>query len=448
MQVLGAKIFTTQFLFIISKKQGGKDKNGLRHLSPLDTMKEKIVTIIFAMVFLLGVMPVVNAAIISDTVHLDDYKIEYSYDSSTAQAGEKFNLAVTVTSEYDVTKYDLQLSLDPDSPFDMDSDEEDWDIGDLEKDQSKSRTFRVEIDDDAESDDYRLDFKFEDTKDDWKDYFDIDVDSNKVDIIIAAVESSPLTLVPDTEDVKLTVNLENQGGQSAKFVKSKLVLPDGFIPSNSYSDSYSIGAIAAESEQDAVFYITVDKNIRSGLYKGKVDLEYEEDNDHKTVSLEFDLPVQGKPQFRIDSVTQMSKFIPGSTSKIKVKITNIGDKTAEETSIKVFERSDNPFTFQEKTYFIGTLEPGDSGTAVLEVAVDKGATPNNYLINAQMRSINDGNVLVSDETLGITVSAYEKTSADYLKLAVIVNLVILSALVIAGYALFRRKKKSVTKKQK
>lgn len=403
-------------------------------------MKQKIISIIFALILLMNIIPIINASTITDSVDFDNYVIDYSYDSTEAQAGERFNLVVTVTNEDDESKEDIILSIDSNNIFDIDSDYEEWDIGTLSPGESKIKTFRIEVDEEALSDKYELDFNFEDSDDEWDDYFNIDVDSNKVDIIISSIESSPLTLIPDTEDVKITANLENQGGINAKFVKAKLILPEGFTPSNSYSDIYNIGAISAESSNKAIFYINIDKSVKSGLYNGTIELDYSEDNEDKKVSLDFDLPVYGTPQFKIDSVIPETKVMQGATSKIRVKITNIGDKTAKETSIKVFERSDNPFTFTEKTYFIGTLESGESGTAIFEVKTDSDADINTYLVNAQIRTLDEGSVIVSDETINIKVNKYEKTTQDYIKIILIIVLVIIIVIGIIIYSVFKKRK--------
>ena len=407
-------------------------------------MKQKILTITLILILMFNIIPFISAATTSDDLSVEDYDISYSYDLTQAQAGERFNLKVTITNTDSGDKNDVKFSFDLNSPFDIDEDDEEWEVGELTAGQSISKTFRIEVDDNTDSDDYKANFKIEDGDDEWDDYFTIEINSNKADLIIASVESSPLTLTPDMDEVKLTVHLENQGSESAKFLKAKLILPEGFSATNSYSDTASIGTIAGESKQNAVFYINTDKTLKSGLYTGTVELAYKEGTQDKTKTLEFDLPVQGSPQFSISEITPESKIMPKQTLKIKVTLKNNGDKKAEETSIKVFEKSDYPFSFSEKTYYIGTLEPGQSGTAVFEITTDSDATANTYIINTQIRTVNDGTVIVSEEPISIKIYEYEKTASDYLKIVGIVTLIILA---IVGFLLYRisnnRKKSSL-----
>lgn len=408
-------------------------------------MKQKILTITMILILISNITPIVDAVTTSDDLSVEDYEISYSYDLAQAQAGERFNLKVTITNTDSENKEDVTFSFDLKSPFDIDEDDEEWDAGDISAGQSVSKTFRIEVDDNTDSDDYKANFNIEDSDDEWDDYFTIEVNSNKADIIISSVDSSPLTLTPDMDEVKLTVYLENQGSESAKFLKAKLILPEGFSATNSYSDTASIGTIASESKQNAVFYINTDKTLKSGLYTGTVELAYKEGTQDKTETLEFDLPIQGSPQFSISSVNSESKITAKQTSKIRITLTNNGDKKAEETSIKVFEKTDYPFSFSEKTYYIGTLEPGQSGTAVFEITTDSDAIANTYIINTQIRTVNDGNVLVSEEPISIRIYEYERTTSDYLKIIGIVTLIILALIVFFLYRISRKRKNSSLK---
>ncbi|MFA7708369.1 MAG: CARDB domain-containing protein [Candidatus Pacearchaeota archaeon] len=416
-------------------------------------MKQKTIKKIsvFALITLLILSAIASftiAGTTSDDVSVDDYNIDYSYDLTEAVAGERFDLTITLTNKDTIDKENIKFSWDLDDPFDIDNDDEEWDIKILGAGANVSKTFRIDIDEEADSDEYKLNFNLEDSKDDWDDYVEVEVDSDKADLIIANIQSSPLTLTPGTENIKLTVKLENQGEQSAKFIKTRLILPDGFTPSDSYSDSYSVGTIAGESQQEAIFYINIDENVKTNDYIGQIKIDYKENNNDKTKTLEINLPVHGNSQFSIDSVSSESKIMPKQTSKIKVKITNTGDKKAEETSVKVFEKSDYPFSFTEKTYYIGTLEPGESGTAVFELTVDTDATPNNYIIETQIRTVNDGTVLVNEKSINIKISKYERTALDYLKIIGIIILVILAIIIFFVYKAKQKRKQALISAKK
>jgi len=385
-------------------------------------------------VFLFGIILVSSVNVVSATsnfVNLGEYDMEYTYNE--AVAGDRFTLTVTITNQDNENKSDVRFEFDEKDPFEFVGDD-DWNIGELSEGESVTKNFRIEIDEDADSDDYELEFTLEDSKKDYDDAFEIEVKSDKAEFIIGNLQSDPTTILPDMKDIKLTVEIQNTGDVDAKYVKAKLELPKGFSPSNSYSDISNLGTIKAGETKEAIFYINTEKTLNPDLYNAKINLDYENGRDKKSKDLEIDLPVQGIPQFSINDIkTEPTKITQGDSVILKIKIKNIGEKEGKDTSIKVFEKSDQPFEFNEKTNYVGTLESGETGTAVFKFEVDKDAIPENYLLNIQIRTIYRGEVLVSEETIPIRVYEYERTAEDYLKIGGLVAggiLVILISLLI------------------
>jgi len=373
-----------------------------------------ILTVFLLGIILLNTINVASAK--SDFVNLDEYVIEYTYNENDVIAGDRFTLTVTITNENNKNKSNVRFEFEEKDPFEFVGDD-DWDIGELSVGETVTKNFRIEIDEDADSDDYKLEFTLEDSKEDYDDVFEIGVKSDKAEFIIGNLQSDPTTILPDMKDIKLTVEIQNTGDGDAKYVKAKLELPRGFSPSNSYSDIANLGTIKAGETKEAIFYVDTEKTLNSGLYDTKVHLDYENGNDKKSKDLEIDLPVQGIPQFSISSIkTNPSKVMQGDSIVLKIELKNIGEKEGKDTSIKVFEKSDQPFEFDEKTNYVGSLKPGETGTAVFKFDVDKDAVPTNYLLNIQIRTVYDGSVLVSDETIPIAVYEYERTTEDYLKI--------------------------------
>ena len=353
----------------------------------------------------------------TDFVNLNDYDVQYTYNPDNVVAGDRFTLTVAITNNDNKNKSDVRFELDEKYPFEFIGDD-DWDIRDLGVGESVTKNFRIEIDEDADSDNYKIKFKLEDNNDDYKDEFKIEVKSDKAEFIIGNLQSDPTTILPDMKDIKLTVEIQNTGDVDAKYVKAKLELPQGFSPSNSYSNIANLGTIKAGETKEAIFYIDTEKILHSDLYQANVNLDYENDGDKELKNLKIDLPVQGIPQFLInDAKSEPMKIMQRDSVILTIQIKNIGEKKGKDTSIKVFEKSDQPFEFKEKTNYVGTLEPGETGTAVLKFDVDKKAIPAKYLLNLQIRTVYEGNVLVSEETIPIRVYEYEKNTEDYLKIA-------------------------------
>lgn len=395
----------------------------------------KIISIIFLAFIILNVH---DSYAKTDVIDLDEYTVEYTYDEEDAKAGEKLTVGITITNEDDVTRNDITFELDESYPFNIIGDDT-LEIDSLAAGESKKRTFRLDIDENAKDDKYDLDFTLEDDDDDYDDTIEIKVKSILPEIIIGNIQSSPSIITPDTKDVKLTLTLENTGDGDANFVKVKLVTPENIEPSSSYADIANMGTISSGSSKDVVLYVDVKEEVKEGISQGKLEINYEdEDNNKKQGTLTFDIPIKGKPQFSIigNSVTP-SVINPGSKEvNLRIIIKNIGTVEGEETSIRVFENSDQPFTFDEKTNFIGDLDSQASGTGVFSFDVDSKANPNTYLVKVQIRTVNEGNVLVTEETVPIRVVESEKNN---LSLIIPIITLILIIAIFVMFIKFRKK---------
>ncbi|MCA9485873.1 MAG: hypothetical protein KC506_03450 [Nanoarchaeota archaeon] len=385
--------------------------------------KKKILIIVFGLVILFFAVQKVSA--ITETISVDDYVIDFEYDEDDVVAGETFRLTATVTNEAGETRNNIELSLDLDDPFDEVGDDTKL-ISVLDDDESKTVSFRIEVEDDANEEEYDIDFDIKDNKIDDGDDFSVEVSSDDAEIIIGSVESLPTVIAPDTEDIRLTIRLENTGGQNAEFVRAKLVLPEGFEPSGSYTDTANLGTISDFFGESVDFFIDSKEFVSSGRHTAYLELTYEVDGDSEFDSLAFDLPVKGRPQFLVQSTkTEPRKVVPGSEGKLEVTIDNIGSEEGRETSIRVFENSDQPFEYNEKTNFVGSLEPGESGSGVISFTVDKDASPKTYLVRAQVRTVSEGNVLIEEITLPVEVVESEPSNVKFIVIFVVIFVLLL-----------------------
>jgi len=390
---------------------------------------------------LIGVILVTHFCLVvaeTDYLDLDEYSVEYKYDEQDVETGARFSLEVTLTNEDDVNRTGVVLELDDSTPFDISGDDT-LEVDVLTPGESITKTFKIIVDDDAENKRYDLDFIIEDDDDDYDDSFEIKVNSDKPDIFIGDIASSPSTLMPDSEDVKITLTLENAGETDARFVQVNLVLPEGVSPSNSYADRVSIGSLYAGDSREIDFYVDIAENVNSGNLEAELELTYESENDDNLKdTLKFNIPIKGKPQFKITSAI-VSPAVPtqGETVSIAITLANIGEDDGEETSIRIFENSDQPFEFNEKTRYIGSIDHGYSGTAVFSFDVDKKAIPNTYLVKVQIRTVSEGSVFVQEETVNIKV----RENDSVFEISPLWTIVIVVALImfLLSYVVFRRR---------
>ncbi|VVB93557.1 Uncharacterised protein [uncultured archaeon] len=241
--------------------------------------------------------------------------------------------------------------------------------------------------------------------------FPVYIDPQKSDFVVGALETSPEKLIADTDEAKLSVNIENIGKGNAENVKVKLLLPSGFKPTYSYSDEDSLGIIEKGGSKKATFYVDTDENVTDGEYDAKLDITYRDENDetnqYRTKTLDLNIPIKPAPHLVVESVSSTpANLVPGSKADILVKVRNNGNEKAETVSLRVFKDSSQPFEFSEKSDFIGKLEPGESGDAVIRLTVDQSAAAKKYLLDVELRGIDQKeNVVIFSRTVPLTVVA-------------------------------------------
>jgi hypothetical protein len=215
-----------------------------------------------------------------------------------------------------------------------------------------------------------------------------------------------------------------------------LSLPTGFEKSDSYSDFANLGTIAAGESKTATFFIDTLKNVPVEN-TAEIALEYKSDSDKKTDKLFIDIPVKGKPSFQIvSSGIVPSKVSAGDSGMLEIAIRNIGEKIGEETSVRIFENTDIPIEFSEKTKYIGDLDRNEVGNAVFSFDVKDSAAQSSYLVKIQIRTVSGDSVLTEEYNVPIVVSKKESNSTSYLLIGAVLVLVLLIGVLIWA---FRRK---------
>jgi len=241
--------------------------------------------------------------------------------------------------------------------------------------------------------------------------FPVYIDPKKSDFVVGALVTSPEKLIADTDEAKLSVNIDNIGKGKAENVKVKLLLPAGFKPTYSYSDEDSLGIIDAGSSKKATFYMDIDENVTEGEYGAKLNITYRDENDennqYRTSTLDLKIPIKPAPHLVIESIASTpEKIVPGGKADILIKVRNTGNEKAQSVSLRVFKDSSQPFEFSEKSDFIGKLEPGESGEAVIRLEVEDAAAAKKYLVDVELRGIDQKeNVVVFRRTVPLTVAA-------------------------------------------
>jgi hypothetical protein len=344
-----------------------------------------------------------------------------SQDPDPADAGNYVDLRWQVYNSLSTTTDNLKFHLDAEYPLLFEAgDSPDQNLG-LSVGTSDAQVFyvlhyKLRVADNALKGTYNVTLTWDTGLGYTKKEYPIYVDPKKADFVVGALVTSPEKLIADTKEAKLSVDINNIGKGDAENVKIKLNLPEGFNSSYSYSDEDALGIIPKDGSKTATFYADVDENIKEGNYPAYLNITYKDENDesatYRTKTLELDIPIKPAPQLIVESVTTTPiNLTAGSTSEFHIMVKNIGNQKAESVSMRVFKDASQPFEFNDKSDFVGKLEPGESGEAVLGFTVDAKAAAKKYLLDVELRGIDDSNnVVIFRRTVPLTVTPSAKGS--------------------------------------
>lgn len=364
---------------------------------------KKIIPFLFSMLL---VIPLVQAQSLQSELSI----VMSRYDPFPAEPDKYMTLWIKVQNEGPIDAKNVSLELLDTYPFSLDASEERVrSFGTVKPTEPILVEYRVRVDRDALDGRNPIDLKIGTGFGDFFiKSFDITVESKVVDFAVGSLLSEPERLYSDTENNKLIINLQNIGEATAKLVKTELTLPEGFTPSESYSDEYSIGSIEAETSEDAIFFIDIDKSVKAGEYLGTLKVFYkdETDDEFKRRSLQVRIPVRASPSFEITGLTVTPEKIGQGMRDIEIKldILNSGSREAENVNVRILKEATQPFDFDEKSDFVGDLEPNETGQAVFHFDVDNTADLKKYFLDVEIRYTQDNTVQIADDKISFGVT--------------------------------------------
>jgi len=334
------------------------------------------------------------------------------YDPYPANTGEYVTVWIKIENPgLGSPSEDVKLRVVPEYPFSLEPGETGLEeLGKLSKNDYAMFTFRLRVDDNAIDGKNALKVEYGERIDsEWSETeLTIEVESDKVDFEIADIDSVPLRLKPGDEDAKIVVEIQNIGDGDAECVKSRLVLPPGFNASDSYSDIANLGTVAADASSDATFYIDADESVQPGEQIATITITYmdKDSDEYKEETLDLRIPIKNTPLFEIVS----SEITPGTitvgdTATLKMRIKNTGTEGGESVRVRAMLKSEQPFDFSngEAFDYVGDLDVGEIGEAVLKFDVGDDAALKTYLLDIEIRCVEDEDVHLFDKKVPVAV---------------------------------------------
>jgi len=309
-------------------------------------------------------------------------------------------------------------------------------------------TFQLYIHKDAQPGTYKLDLKLEYqylSDVDWLNpggaspQFDFHWGNRvqQAQISVTVVGTYFSAVVTQTEGVRagaagiITLDIQNNGASEAYGVTAEIAPGTSISPIGpaSFLGDMSGNSSATTQLKVSILEEAIAKDSSVGIL-----VKYKDDRDIPRQSLlTVGVMVEAKLDFEVQTTQVDGRLTPGSERVITIPIVNAGDYEAKDAVAKmniVNPFATAPFSTTDDTAYIGTLQPGESGSAKFRIRVDADAVPKPYVLEVQVQYWDSlGNSYTSDSMrAAVTVqqpSGASTTTIITISVAVVIFVVVL-----------------------
>ncbi|AEH25013.1 COG1361 S-layer family protein [Pyrococcus yayanosii] len=228
-------------------------------------------------------------------------------------------------------------------------------------------------------------------------------------LVVSKVSTSPSRVLPGTDNVEVSFEVENIGSGVARYVILRPLVEPPFELSETSEQLINIGTLMPGDSARASFRINVDDGAKAGTYIIPLELTYKGPaGEVRKLQLELPIIVAEKPRIVIEKVKFDRPPTQGEDVNVYITVRNVGGEQAESVVIEGVVRSSQPFTLVKRTDYIGNLDPGQAGQGVITLTVGKNAIPKTYTIQVRIRAVGDrekgdDNVYIFEGTIEVPV---------------------------------------------
>jgi hypothetical protein len=369
----------------------------------------------------------------ADTIGME--AISINTDPAPLQAGDDADLDFKIRNGGSEEATDITVSINDSYPFTVKNDRQrTFELGDVQPLSEYYISTEILVEDDAPDGVNTLPVTIANDAFSVTKELRLDVEQNTADLQLANLQTTPTQITADMEDVTLSLDVVNQGETDAENTVMNLDLPPAFEQVSTFSSRSSLGTISPGEQKTATFTVDIVDDARSGELNLPVTVRYGEEENEYEVEDRIALYLAGRPQLDLTGAT--GGFRVGEQGTIRLNVTNEGSEDAEATRVRAMEAAELPLEFDSASQYVGTLEPGQNGSAVFDVTVDGDAPAKDYLLDFRLRGVNDETVYVNDVTISQPVSDTTTGSSS------LVPYVLVALLLVAGIGVYAYARKA------
>ncbi len=267
-------------------------------------------------------------------------------------------------------------------------------VGRLFSGRAWTANYRVKVHEDAPVGTYqfRLLFRYVDREgravQEQRESFTLPVTKEGILLELAGIVTTPAEVRPGDNYVTLETALENAGRKDAKAVELRLEHPAGFSAPYTDDNRAWAGYLAAGEQQALSFTVNVDEDVAPGVHEVGATLTYRDESDNRYEKrLDFPLRVREKPVLVVTA--SEGELLAGRSGELRLTVRNEGTEKAEAADVRLIKESSQPFSFEARSDFLGTLEPGEEATALFTIEAEPGAGVKEHSFTALLRAKGD-----------------------------------------------------------
>jgi hypothetical protein len=271
--------------------------------------------------------------------------------------------------------------------------------------------------------------------------FSMPVDNEGVDLTADVQKTQPRVPRPGDDYVEMDLSLVNTGNKPIEELEIRPGTPENIETSYSRDEKFYISRINDGESYRQSFSVNLGEDLEPGTHWIDLAATYE-DQDGNPYSQEIRVPlrVEGRPDLEVVNSSAVMKA--GASKQLHVKVENTGEQDAESVTARMIAERTQPFSLNDRSNYIGEIEAGETGEAVLKVSADRTANLKTHNVKVQLRANGDSeegdnSVYTFTEEAEIVVDGRTQSPLIFVGIAVAV-LVALAA----GIRYFRRSGKS------
>jgi hypothetical protein len=205
---------------------------------------------------------------------------------------------------------------------------------------------------------------------------------------LSSLTTTPSQIRPGDDFVEIKTYIENLGEKDAKAITLQLEGTDTIKSSYSNNNQIKIGRLNAGESKEITFFVNIDEETQPGVHTLNYQTNYRDlDNNQYTKNDSIEVLIKPKSNLVVEKVE--GEGLAGDSGTLKVYIKNSGSQKAENIDVRILKQNSQPFEFDVRSDYIGTLNVNQTGVAIFNFKITSDAEIKTHDFNLLLRAKGD-----------------------------------------------------------